>query len=184
MTRQTVAMLDESLISYDLMDNLLGYIKSLNMPGSVLVFLPGWNTIHGLMKHLKAHPIYGNQSAFSILPLHSQIPREEQFKVFMPAPNGVTKIILSTNIAETSITIDDVVFVIDSCKGKFFEYFFCEWIKVLKTLPSKNENFHVAQQHDKLLDCLGVAIKSEAEKRSRRTCQRRLLLQPLYSGPV
>lgn len=36
------------------MDQLLGYIKTLQMEGSVLVFLPGWNTIHGLMKHFKA----------------------------------------------------------------------------------------------------------------------------------
>ena len=36
------------------MDQLLGYIKTLQMEGSVLVFLPGWNTISGLMKHFKA----------------------------------------------------------------------------------------------------------------------------------
>ena len=53
LTRNVVASLDESLISYELMESLLGYIKSLGMEGSVLVFLPGWNTIHGLMKHLK-----------------------------------------------------------------------------------------------------------------------------------
>ncbi len=106
-TKAAMASMSESDVSFELIEALLLYIKGKNVAGAVLVFLPGWNLIFALMKHLQNGRFGGPD--FRILPCHSQIPREDQRKVFEPVPPGVTKIILSTNIAETSITIDDIV---------------------------------------------------------------------------
>jgi HrpA-like RNA helicase len=57
-----------------------------------------------------------------VLPLHSTLSLADQDKVFDYAPEGVRKCIISTNIAETSITIDGVRFVIDSGKVKEMQY--------------------------------------------------------------
>lgn len=111
-TKMAMKQMSEKSISFELIECLLKYIRSLNQPGSILIFLPGWNLIHGILKFLQMHPLFGSNQ-YIILPLHSQIPREDQYKVFVDAPPGKTKIILSTNIAESTITINDVVFVID-----------------------------------------------------------------------
>ncbi|XP_072762492.1 dosage compensation regulator mle isoform X1 [Anoplolepis gracilipes] len=116
-TKNAMAQLTEKEISFELIEALLTYINRQDIPGAVLIFLPGWNLIFALMKHFQQHPVFGG-SSYLIIPLHSQLPREDQRKVFDPVPVTVTKIILSTNIAETSITINDVVYVIDSCKAK------------------------------------------------------------------
>ena len=57
-----------------------------------------------------------------VLPLHGALPPEEQRRVFVRPPPGVVKVVLSTNVAETSITIDDVVCVVDTGRVKEERY--------------------------------------------------------------
>lgn len=99
------------------------YLKSgQEFKGSVLVFLPGWEEITKTRDCLNASPLFNDPSKFLLLPLHSLVPSSEQRKVFQSPPRGVCKIVLATNIAETSITIDDVVYVIDSGRLKEKSY--------------------------------------------------------------
>ncbi|KAF4710566.1 ATP-dependent RNA helicase A [Perkinsus olseni] len=84
--------------------------------GAVVVFLPGWPSIQSLLWVLKQEPEIND--VFDLMPLHSQIPPEDQQRVFQKPRPGRRKCILSTNIAETSLTIEDAVYIIDTCKCK------------------------------------------------------------------
>jgi HrpA-like RNA helicase len=53
-----------------------------------------------------------------LLPLHSTVAQAEQRRIFKVPPRGVRKVVLATNIAETSITVPDVVFVVDTGRVK------------------------------------------------------------------
>ncbi|EPB65300.1 helicase protein, partial [Ancylostoma ceylanicum] len=82
--------------------------------GDALIFLNGVAEITTVAEALKTYAEL--TKAWIILMLHSTLSVEEQDKVFDVAPSGVRKCILSTNIAETSVTIDGIRFVIDSGK--------------------------------------------------------------------
>ncbi|XP_053659053.1 3'-5' RNA helicase YTHDC2-like [Anopheles marshallii] len=103
-------------IDHNLIFEIIMYICHQKSEGGILVFLPGYDDIqeqYGLLCSKAS-----NLHCIEILMLHSKMQTTDQHSVFKPVPSGVRKIILSTNIAETSITMDDVVYVIDSGKVK------------------------------------------------------------------
>jgi len=81
--------------------------------GSILCFLPGLDEIKEATGILQKESDRALKACMNIIPLHSTIPQHEQQKVFIPADEGTVKVILATNIAESSVTIDDVLAVID-----------------------------------------------------------------------
>lgn len=86
-----------------------------DLEGDVLVFLPGEQMIKDTMTRLLSLPY---RDRLQVMPLYGRLSKEEQDAVFPPAPEGKTKIVVATNIAETSITIDGVTVVIDSGLAK------------------------------------------------------------------
>ncbi|QRV81199.1 Helicase associated domain (HA2) [Ceratobasidium sp. AG-Ba] len=118
----TIDRLDERRIPYDLIIRLLERIcledtTHSQYSAAVLVFLPGLGEIRQLTDILGSHREFGSQS-FRIYPLHSALPSESQTAVFEIPPPGVRKIVVSTNIAETGVTIPDITCVIDSGRHK------------------------------------------------------------------
>ncbi|CAM5172692.1 unnamed protein product [Eretmochelys imbricata] len=88
--------------------------------GDLLVFLSGVAEISAVLEVAQAYAIHTQR--WVVLPLHSTLSIAEQDKVFDMPPPGVRKCIVSTNIAETSVTIDGVRFVLDSGKVKELSY--------------------------------------------------------------
>ena len=96
------------------------------LPGDILVFLTGQETVESLLSLVQA---WSNTIAkdpqlsrtlpkMLILPLYAALPSDLQQRVFQPTPNFTRKIILATNIAETSITVPGIRHVIDTGKAK------------------------------------------------------------------
>ena len=77
--------------------------------GGVLIFVPGWQEITDTIKALEKCP--NKRTRWRIFPLHSMIPPHEQNRIFDPVASGERKVIVSTNLAETSITVEDIVYV-------------------------------------------------------------------------
>ncbi|XP_063174576.1 probable ATP-dependent RNA helicase DHX34 isoform X2 [Chroicocephalus ridibundus] len=88
--------------------------------GDLLVFLSGVAEIGAVLEAAQAYA--ARTQRWIVLPLHSTLSVAQQDKVFDVPPPGVRKCILSTNIAETSVTIDGVRFVLDSGKVKEMSY--------------------------------------------------------------
>ncbi|XP_028394587.1 3'-5' RNA helicase YTHDC2-like [Dendronephthya gigantea] len=109
---------NDDKIDLSLIFNLLKYICGSGTSGAVLVFLSGYDDIITLRDQLTSSKEFGNTKLFHICCLHSSMQPSEQRKAFRKMSEGTRKIILATNIAETSVTIDDVVYVIDSAKVK------------------------------------------------------------------
>ncbi|XP_054884372.1 probable ATP-dependent RNA helicase DHX34 [Poeciliopsis prolifica] len=84
--------------------------------GDLLLFLSGVAEISNIQEACQVYATHTRR--WIILPLHSTLSLAQQDKVFDVAPPGVRKCIISTNIAETSVTIDGVRFVVDSGKVK------------------------------------------------------------------
>ncbi|XP_053356021.1 ATP-dependent DNA/RNA helicase DHX36 [Clarias gariepinus] len=117
-TVDALEMMDEDdKINLELIVALIRHIVLNEDDGAILVFLPGWDNISSLNDLLIADQMFKSDK-FVIIPLHSLMPTVNQTQVFKRPPPGVRKIVIATNIAETSITIDDVVYVIDGGKIK------------------------------------------------------------------
>lgn len=89
-----------------------------NKQGDILIFLPGQKAINDCINSIDSSRISG---ALKILPLYARLSSADQEKVFYNYP-GKKKVIVATNIAETSVTIDGITAVIDSGLAKINYY--------------------------------------------------------------
>mmetsp|Transcript_6994 Transcript_6994/g.10258 ORF Transcript_6994/g.10258 Transcript_6994/m.10258 type:complete len:670 (+) Transcript_6994:63-2072(+) len=95
------------------MEKMIETIEEIHMhcpQGDILCFLPGQREIHYIIEQLSA----GSSSTLITIPLYANLPRKSQMNVFKRVDKSCRKVIVSTNIAEASITIPGIRYVVDS----------------------------------------------------------------------
>jgi HrpA-like RNA helicase len=121
----------------ELMMAVIVTLHETGVSGGILAFLPGLRDIDNLQRELEGLRTAGE---LFIIPVHSMLPRQHQQALFQPPPPGRRKVVLATNIAESSITVDDVVFVVDSGLMKGMQYDRNRHISSLDNLPVSKAN--------------------------------------------
>jgi ATP-dependent RNA helicase DHX29 len=123
-TRETILNFDEYRMDYQLIKKLLLRIATgpdmEHYSKAILVFMPGLAEIRRLNDEILAEPTF--QRGWIVHALHSSIASEDQEKAFNIPPEGMRKIVIATNIAETGITIPDITAVIDAGKEKMMRF--------------------------------------------------------------
>jgi len=117
--------LQEPDIPFPLVAATISHVWHKSNEGHILVFLPGWEDIVTVQKLLLGENglrLGLKPTDYELHLLHSSIPLKEQQRIFERPKEGVRRIILSTNIAETSVTIPDVVYVVDAGRLKEQRY--------------------------------------------------------------
>ncbi|KAL1409736.1 Salivary acidic proline-rich phosphoprotein 1/2 [Vanrija albida] len=94
--------------------------------GEMLVFMPGSDEIENLVSLLKrrGNDLAPDATQLQVLPLYASLPQTAQAKIFAPTPANTRRVVVATNIAETSLTIPGVGFVIDSGYKKEKEFIY------------------------------------------------------------
>ncbi|KAL8784875.1 MAG: hypothetical protein Q9213_003688 [Squamulea squamosa] len=115
---------DDAIIPFSLVAGTIAHISKTTKEGAILVFLPGIEEMVKVQDLLTKRPLgldFSDASSYKVHLLHSSL-LAAQTEVFHEVPRGCRKIILSTNIAETSITIPDVQYVVDTGKLREKQY--------------------------------------------------------------
>ena len=100
-------------------DRVLDNDEGSDINGGILIFLPGEKIIKDCVERLLHCPFSRH---LHIMPLYGRLAKEEQERVFEDPPAGKKKVVVTTNIAETSVTIHDITTVIDSGLAKLNFY--------------------------------------------------------------
>ena len=115
---------EDALIPFGLVGCTIAHIAKTSSEGAILVFLPGLSEIVKVQELLTQRRLgvdFGDESKYKLFLLHSSIAASQN-TVFDPVPEGCRKVILATNIAETSVTIPDVQYVVDVGKLREKQY--------------------------------------------------------------
>eukprot|EP00873_Tetraselmis_striata_P014025 jgi/Tetstr1/434289/TSEL_023396.t1 len=123
-TVATLRRMDPDKINYELLTAVVAWICKSGGPGAVLIFMPGLMEITALHTALSANPVIkaATRNGAFLIAMHSALSSAQQNAAFSIPPDGVRKIVVATNIAETSITIEDCTFVVDTGRVKENSY--------------------------------------------------------------
>lgn len=123
-TRTTLSVYDEYRIDYFLITKAIAFVandtKLQRYSKAFLVFLPGIAEIRRLQQIIESDFTFEHN--WVVFVLHSSIAGEDQEQAFVQLSAGVRKIVLSTNIAETGVTIPDITTIIDTGKEKVMRF--------------------------------------------------------------